>query len=192
MHRAQSESVTRFALGELATRLGAELIGDPSYVVSRIASLDAADGDAISFLSNPRYLPALATSMAGCVIVSPTQRDAAARRGAALITEDPYLCFARLTQLWAAQGRGTAGAVIHPSAVVHAGAQLAQGVSVGPARRDRGRCGGRRWRGDRRAMLHRCWRLSGRSDPAVGSGGDWRTMPHWRAWHRTQRRRDWR
>lgn len=132
MHRAPSESVTRFALGELATRLGAELIGDPSYVVSRIASLDAADGDAISFLSNPRYLPALATSMAGCVIVSPMHRDAAARRGAALIAEDPYLCFARLTQLWAAQDRGTAKAVIHPSAVVHAGAQLAQGVSVGP------------------------------------------------------------
>ena len=132
MHRVPSESVTRFALGELATRLGAELIGDPSVVVSRIASLDAADGDAISFLSNPRYLPALATSSAGCVIVSPMHRDAAARRGAALIADDPYFCFARLTQLWAAQGRGTAEAVIHPSAVVHAGARLAHGVSVGP------------------------------------------------------------
>ena len=132
MHRVPSESVTRFALGELATRLGAELIGDPSVVVSRIASLDAADGDAISFLSNPRYLPALATSSAGCVIVSPAHRDAAERRGAALIADDPYLCFARLTQLWAAQCRGTAEAVIHPSAVVHAGARLAHGVSVGP------------------------------------------------------------
>ena len=131
MHRVPSEPDTRFALGELAAQLGAELIGDPAQVVSHIASLDSADASAISFLSNPRYLPALATSKAGCVIVSPLHRDTATLRGAALIATDPYLCFARLTQLWVAHGRSAIASQVHPSAVVHAGAHLAPGVSVG-------------------------------------------------------------
>jgi len=132
MHRVPSESVTRFALGELAAQLGAELIGDPAHIVTRIASLDTADSASISFLSNPRYLSALASSKAGCVIVSPLHRDAAALRGATLIAADPYFCFARLTQLWAAQSRRNLETVVHPLAVVHSGARLASGVSVGP------------------------------------------------------------
>ena len=131
MHRVPSEPVTQFALGELAVQLGAELIGDASQLVSHIASMDTADASAISFLSNPRYLAALATSKAGCVIVSPLYRDAAALRGAALIAADPYLCFAKLTQLWVAQGRSAMAPQVHPSAVVHAGACLAPNASVG-------------------------------------------------------------
>lgn len=132
MLRVASEPETRFALGELAAQLGAELIGDPAQVVNRIAPLDGADSSAISFLSNPRYLPALASSKAGCVIVSPQHREVAAQRGAALVAQDPYLCFARLTQLWAARQRAAVRPEVHPSAVVHAGATLAPGASVGP------------------------------------------------------------
>ena len=131
MHRAPSDLVTPFALGELAARLGAELIGNPAQLVHRVASLDTADGDAISFLSNPRYLPSLATSKAGCVIVSPAHREAAALRGATLIAADPYLCFARLTQLWVARAREATAPEVHASAVVHPRAQLASHVSVG-------------------------------------------------------------
>ena len=132
MHRAPSEPAPQFALGELAAQLGAELIGDPARTVSRIATLEAAGGDAISFLANPRYLPALATSAAGCVIVSAQHREAAVLRGAALVAVDPYLCFARLTQLWAARSRRGDAHAVHPSAVVHSQARLGLGVSVGP------------------------------------------------------------
>lgn len=131
MHKEPSEHVTRFALGELAAQLDAELIGDPARVVTRIGVLESATPDTISFVANPRYLPQLADSKAGCVIVSPAHRDAAEQRGAALIAADPYLCFARLTQIWAARTRGAVGASIHPSAVVHPEARLGQDVTVG-------------------------------------------------------------
>ncbi len=131
MHRVPSEPVTRFALGELAAQLGAELIGDPGRVVTRIGALDSATPETISFVSNPRYLPQLAESKAGCVIVSPAHREAAEARGAALIAADPYLCFARLTQLWAARTRGAVSASVHPSAVVHPDARLGRDVSIG-------------------------------------------------------------
>ncbi|MDO9313833.1 MAG: UDP-3-O-(3-hydroxymyristoyl)glucosamine N-acyltransferase [Burkholderiaceae bacterium] len=126
-----SDSTARFALGELAAQLGAELIGNPARIVSRISPLESATPEAISFLSNPRYLSQLADSQAGCVIAAPAHREAAAQRGDALIAADPYLCFARLTQLWAARARDSVAAVVHPSAVVHPQAQLGRDVSVG-------------------------------------------------------------
>ena len=131
MRKAASDSDIRFALGELASLLSAELIGDPSRVVSRIASLNSATPDAISFISNPRYLADLASSQAACVIVSAMHRDAAVARGATLVAADPYLCFARLTQLWAQRARSLVAPTIHPSAVIHPAARLGHAVSVG-------------------------------------------------------------
>lgn len=132
MLKAPSEPGIQFSLGELADQLGAELIGDRGVLVSRIGSLDSATPDTISFVSKPRYLTSLATSKAGCVIVSAVHRDAAVARGATLLASDPYLCFARLTQLWATRSRAATPPSIHASAVIHPGARLGHHVSVGP------------------------------------------------------------
>ena len=118
-------------LGDLATRLGGELLGDDAATVSRIGPLDAADAQTICFLANPRYQSQLATSAAGCVIVGPTLRDAAAARGAAIVCADPYVAFARLTQWWAAQTRRAPVAGVHVTAVVEDGAYIAASASVG-------------------------------------------------------------
>jgi len=118
-------------IGELSARLGGELIGDPALQVSRIGPLESATTDTISFLSNPRYQPQLAASNAGCVIVGPAMREAAAARGAAIVCADPYLAFAHLTQWWAAQRRGPAVLGVHPSAVVEPGAQVHAAATVG-------------------------------------------------------------
>ncbi len=132
MLKAPSDAAIQFALGELADQLGAELIGDPDLLVSRIGPLDSATADTISFISNPRYLAQLASSKAGCVIVSALHRDAAVARGPTLVASDPYLCYARLTQLWATRRRAAIPPSIHASAVIHPGARLGTGVSVGP------------------------------------------------------------
>jgi UDP-3-O-[3-hydroxymyristoyl] glucosamine N-acyltransferase len=122
----------RASLGEISQRIGGELIGDSAVVVSRIGPLEAADGDTIAFLSNPRYGAQLSTSKAACVIVGPGMRDAAVARGAAIVCADPYLAFARLTQWWAAQQRTPPAAGVHPSAVVEEGARIDPTASIGP------------------------------------------------------------
>jgi UDP-3-O-[3-hydroxymyristoyl] glucosamine N-acyltransferase len=119
------------SIGELCVRLGGELIGDPATCVSRIGPLESATPDTISFLSNPRYQSQLVASQAGCVIVAPAMRDVAAARGAAIVCDDPYLAFARLTQWWAAQRRGPVTPGVHPSAVVESGARVHATASVG-------------------------------------------------------------
>jgi UDP-3-O-[3-hydroxymyristoyl] glucosamine N-acyltransferase len=118
-------------IGELAALLGCELVGDGELVVGRIGPLEGATPETISFLSNPRYQPQLAASSAGCVIVGPAMREAAATRGAALVCADPYLAFARLTQWWAAQQRGPLLPGVHASAVVEVGAFVDPNAAVG-------------------------------------------------------------
>jgi UDP-3-O-[3-hydroxymyristoyl] glucosamine N-acyltransferase len=122
----------RVRLGELSERLAGELVGDPDGVVTRIGPLEGADRETISFLSNPRYQAQLAGSAAGCVIVGPGMRQAAAARGAAIVCADPYLAFARLTQWWAAQSRTRPEPGVHPTAVVEAGALIDAAASIGP------------------------------------------------------------
>jgi UDP-3-O-[3-hydroxymyristoyl] glucosamine N-acyltransferase len=121
-----------FSLGDIATHLGGELIGDPSLPIARLGPLEGATPSTISFLSNPRYQSQLAQSQAGCVIVARAMRDAAAARGAALVVDDPYLAYARLTQWWAQRTRPLPAAGVHASAVVDPSATLGAGVSVGP------------------------------------------------------------
>ncbi len=122
---------TSVRLGDLAQLLDGELHGDAELRVSRIGPLDSADGQTIGFLSNPRYQAQLQTTRAACVIVSPALQEAAVARGAALVCQDPYLAFARLTQWWAAQNRRPAVVGVHASAVVEDGAFIDATASIG-------------------------------------------------------------
>ncbi len=118
-------------LADLVSALGGELCGDGSLVVTRLAPLETADAASLSFVANPRYAAQLAVSAAACVIVAPALRDAALARGAAIVTADPYLYFARLTQWWAARQRRPALRGVHPSAVVEPGARIDASASIG-------------------------------------------------------------
>jgi UDP-3-O-[3-hydroxymyristoyl] glucosamine N-acyltransferase len=118
-------------LSEIVTRLGGELSGDPSHRIDCIGPLQGATPGTIAFLANPRYQSQLAGSEAGCVIVSPAAREAALARGAAIVTPDPYLYFARLTQWWAGLLRQVPMAGLHPSAAVEEGAVVHPSASIG-------------------------------------------------------------
>lgn len=119
-------------LGQLIEALGGRLEGDPQTVIDRLAPLESAGPGELSFLSNPRYQPQLAASQAACVIVAPAMKAPAQARGAYILTEDPYLYFARLTQLWKQHHRCAQPQGIHPSAVVDDAAFVHPTAWVGP------------------------------------------------------------
>ena len=118
-------------LADVVAALGGTLHGDPDQAVHRLAPLESADAHSLGFLANPRYAAQLATTAAGCVIVAPAQQEAATARGAAIVTPDPYLYFARLTQWWAARTRRPAVVGVHPGAVVEPGAVIDPTASIG-------------------------------------------------------------
>ncbi len=123
--------VTPVRLADVVAALGGALHGDDSLPILRLAPLESADAGSLSFLANPRYAARMAASAAACVVVAPAQQDLALARGAAIVTPDPYLYFARLTQWWAARTRQAPTAGIHPSAVVEPGAQVHASAAVG-------------------------------------------------------------
>lgn len=118
--------------GELAAQLGGELIGDAGHLIRGIAPLEAAGHDDISFLSAARYAALLDNTAAGCVIVAPAFRERAATRPAAIVSTDPYLYYARLSQWWVRQSRPAVAPGVHPSAVIEAGASVHAQSVVGP------------------------------------------------------------
>ena len=122
----------RVTIADIVVRLGGECVGDATLSIERIATLEAATPASIGFLASPRYRGQLAATKAGCVIVAPALRDEAAARGAAIVTPDPYLYYARLSQWWVEQVRPAAPGGIHTSAVVDASAAIDPSASIGP------------------------------------------------------------
>ena len=117
-----------YRLGELAERIGAELLGDPDIIVDRVAALDAAGPGAVTFLSNRRYRPYLKSTRAGAVILG--AEFAHACPVPALVLDNPYLGYARAATLLSPVVEAATG--IASSAVVHADATLAPDASIGP------------------------------------------------------------
>lgn len=115
-------------LGQIAEKLNAELVGDASLPVHRVANLASAQPGEISFLTDPKYKDALLTTKASAVILRKSELEHC--KTAALIMPDPYVGFALVAQLLdttpspAEQG-------VHATASVASGAVLGKNVSVG-------------------------------------------------------------
>ena len=119
-------------LGQFIEALGGTLEGNPDQLIARLAPLEAAGPQDLSFLSNPRYQQQLAASQAACVIVAPAMREPALQRGACIVADDPYVYFARATQWWKRQHAPAVPPGVHPSAVVHPDAVLDASACIGP------------------------------------------------------------
>jgi UDP-3-O-[3-hydroxymyristoyl] glucosamine N-acyltransferase len=129
--------VSELRLLDIVAALGGELHGEDSLLITGLAPLESANPSQISFVSNPRYQAQIADSKAACIIVSPALKDTAVLRGSCIVTDKPYLYFARLTQLW----RAALGSVgpgncelpsVHPSAVVDPEASVDPTARIGP------------------------------------------------------------
>ncbi len=119
-------------LASVVEALGGELCGDPQRLISALAPLESATETELSFITHAKYLGQLARSRAACVIVAPALREAAALRGDHLVVDQPYLYYARLSQLWKQQHSAAQGPRLHPSAVIDEQAFVHASARIGP------------------------------------------------------------
>jgi UDP-3-O-[3-hydroxymyristoyl] glucosamine N-acyltransferase len=119
-------------LGSIIEALGGELCGDPERLIEGLAPLESANSRQLSFLAGAKYQSQLADSRAACVIVGPAMREAALARGDCIVAEQPYLYFARVTQLWKSRLAVAAGPAVHPSAVIDPDAVIDPTAHIGP------------------------------------------------------------
>lgn len=114
------------SLGELATKYGCDLAGDPDVVVDNVAALPDAGPSALSFLSNPKMKQQLSSTKAAVVVLRP--EDATDCPVAALISDDPYATFARMAAMILPLPAIEPG--VHASAVVHESAEIAASAHI--------------------------------------------------------------
>jgi UDP-3-O-[3-hydroxymyristoyl] glucosamine N-acyltransferase len=115
-------------LGEIASRLGGRVAGDPGTVIRQVGSLEDAGGGQIAFLASIKHKAKLAATRAGAVIVAAQNEKLTARPR--IVCDDPYAYFARVSQLFNPLTLQPPG--VHAAAVVAAGVRLGARVSIGP------------------------------------------------------------
>jgi UDP-3-O-[3-hydroxymyristoyl] glucosamine N-acyltransferase len=113
-------------LGELATRLGAELRGDPDLEITGVRGIEEAGPTEITFVANPRYAGLARQTRAAAVLVDPEFQQIGA---ATLRIRNPYLAFSRALGLFYQPPAYAPG--IHPTAVIDPTAQIGEGAHIG-------------------------------------------------------------
>lgn len=120
-------------VAELAAIARGKLIrGDGSAVVVRVAPTDRATSDAITFVSDPKYLGHLEKTRAAAVLIAPEVMNGIAlpETLAVILTESPYAAFARVSQALLERVPQPEG--IHPSSVIDPSAVIGRDAAIGP------------------------------------------------------------
>ena len=133
-------------LGQIATRFGCELVGDPDVDISSVATLAGAGTGAISFYANTAYADSLRNTTASAVVLKAADLELCP--ASALLHDNPYLLYARIADVLypdpefvpgvhalavvASSATVDPGARIEAHAVIEEEANVAAGASVGP------------------------------------------------------------
>src|SRR5690242_7848892 len=105
-------------LGEIATALNCRLTGDGELEISGVAGIEHAGPGQLTFLANPKYAPKVKHTKASAILVSDALPSIAC-----LVSENPYLDFARALALFYQPPR--------PAPGVHRLASVAPSAEIG-------------------------------------------------------------
>jgi UDP-3-O-[3-hydroxymyristoyl] glucosamine N-acyltransferase len=118
----------QFTLAQIAQHIGAELVGESSITINKIATLSDAQSNELSFIVDAKYLPEAKLCQASAIIVHPKMADQL--MGNKLIHANPYLGYAKAAELFKYKPDCSPG--IHPTAVIGQNCQIDPSVAVGP------------------------------------------------------------
>lgn len=123
-----------YSAQQIAEIVGGELRGDAEKQVQKVAGLEEADANAVSFLANPKYMPLLETTRAGIVIAP---RDTRCPEGMTLVLcEDASRGFTAVVNAMHPNYRRpntgiSAAAVIDESAAIDPAAFVGPNTTIG-------------------------------------------------------------
>ncbi len=124
--QVHSGTISSMKLGELATKLGAELRGDAELEVTGVKGIEEAGPTEITFVANPRYAALARKTRAAAVLVEPEFPEIEA---ATLRLKNPYLAFSRTLGFFYQPPAYAPG--IHPTAVIDPTADIGEGAHIG-------------------------------------------------------------
>ncbi|HIN68386.1 MAG TPA: UDP-3-O-(3-hydroxymyristoyl)glucosamine N-acyltransferase [Methylococcales bacterium] len=116
-------------LGQLADSINAQLInGNSAQPIHGVATLAAAQQGEISFLTNFKHLPNALQSQASAIIVGRVIADLEIPQ---LVSENPYLSWAKTVALFKADRSSHLPLSIHPSACIDPSCQISDNTHIG-------------------------------------------------------------
>jgi UDP-3-O-[3-hydroxymyristoyl] glucosamine N-acyltransferase len=121
------KSTGSLRLCELAEQYDLRFEGDGDTLIEGIGTLSEATGSQLSFLANPGYREQLKSTQAAAVILA--EKDVKDCPVNALISEDPYVAYAKIAQRF--DPRKAAPPGLHASACIDPAAQIGRDVHVG-------------------------------------------------------------
>jgi UDP-3-O-[3-hydroxymyristoyl] glucosamine N-acyltransferase len=113
-------------LGEIASRLGAELRGNADLEITGVKGIEEAGPTEITFVANPKYAGLARKTSAAAVLVEPEFPEIEA---ATLRIKNPYHAFSRALALFYQPPAYPAG--VHDTAVIDPTAQIGEGAHIG-------------------------------------------------------------
>lgn len=136
------ETLSPISVADLAARIGGEVVRGGERMIAHVAPLASADAGAVSFLSDRKFAAALATTGAGCVIVSASAVEAAPVDCAVIVSGEAQAAWARASmalhapiRLDAAETREQAreddSVVLEPGVVLGVGVRIGRGTRIG-------------------------------------------------------------
>jgi UDP-3-O-[3-hydroxymyristoyl] glucosamine N-acyltransferase len=123
-----NETTPRVKLAQLAEKLQAQLIGDPSIEITDVKGIETATSADLTFLSAAGHPAALDDCAAAAVIVSAPLQGA---KQAQLVVRNVDAALIEALVIFAPPLTPPEPGV-HPSAIVHPSAEIAENVSIGP------------------------------------------------------------
>jgi UDP-3-O-[3-hydroxymyristoyl] glucosamine N-acyltransferase len=115
-----------FTLGQIASRLGGRVAGDPQTLIRQVGSLEHAGDGQITFFNSKKLEAKLLETRASAVILAPESEKLT--RLPRIVADNPYAYFARVSQLFNPVITQTG---IHGTAVISPSAKIGKGVSIG-------------------------------------------------------------
>jgi UDP-3-O-[3-hydroxymyristoyl] glucosamine N-acyltransferase len=113
-------------LREIADALGCRLAGDGEIDIKGVAGMEHASAGHLTFLANPKYAPKVKHTKASAILVA---EALSGQEIACLVSENPYLDFARALALFYQPPRPKPG--VHPMAYIAPTATVGEGCSIG-------------------------------------------------------------
>lgn len=114
-------------LHAIAESLGCRLAGGGDLEISGVLGMEHAGPGHLTFLANPKYAHKVRHTKAAAILVS---EPLAGMEIACLVSENPYLDFARALALFYQPPRPAAG--VHPLAYIAPTAEVGENCSIGP------------------------------------------------------------
>lgn len=135
------DTLSPLGVDDLAALTGGEVVRSSAVRITRVAPLATADGQAVAFLGDRKFLQALGATSAGCVIVPGEAVEAAPVGAAVIVSRTPQAGWAAaalalhrpiaLTATAPSQVCEDDSVVIEPGVVLGQGARIGRGSRIG-------------------------------------------------------------